>query len=131
MSISQSLAALVTLVIAHGKVDTSEVEALEKEFYADGKIDREEVEAAFQINDAVSNSTENDAGWPALFAKVVSDHICEDGEVSQEEAEFLTEKLMADGGVDAAERLALEQIRAKATKGIFPAFDNAMKSLGI
>lgn len=124
-----ALIALVTTIIADGKVDANEVSDLRTKFYEDGKIDRDECDAIFQINDAVSGA-ENDPGWDELFSDIVSDHICADGKLDEEEANYLMAKMMADGGVDAPERMALVKIRAKATE-IFPAFDEAMKSLGI
>jgi len=124
-----SLTELVTSVIADGKVDASEVSALRAEIYADGKVEREEVDAVFTINDAVSDS-ENDPSWDELFSDVIADHFTADGVIDEEEANYLIGKLMADGGVDKAEKLALTKIRQKATS-IFPAFDAAMASVGV
>lgn len=129
----ENLNGLVTAVIDDGKIDASEIQQLKDSLYEDGKIDKDELDALFKINDACSDNPENDAQWPEFFGRAIADGVLQDetspGVIDEEEAKYLTEKLMADGSVDAAEKRALEIIRAEATS-IYPEFDEAMKSIG-
>lgn len=123
----------ITAIIADGVVDAAEVAAIRSEIYADGKIEKSEVEDLFKINDAVSGAA-NDPGWAQLLADAVCDCVLADdvtpGVVSKEEALWLTDLLMADGGVDETEKAVLVQLKAKATS-IDPDFATALNSLGI
>lgn len=129
----ETLNGLVEAIIADGKIDNDEITQLKDNLYTDGEIDREELEAIFRINDAVSDNPENDPSWPDTFARMVADGVLKDaatpGVIDEEEAQFLTDSIMSDGGVDSAEKAALLLIRQEATS-IAPAFDEAMKSVG-
>ncbi|MCK9429353.1 MAG: TerB family tellurite resistance protein [Candidatus Omnitrophica bacterium] len=127
-----SLKDLVAAVIADGKVDADEVTQLRTEIYADSVVSKEEVEALFQINDACSGNV--DPSFVTLMSDAVCDATLNDagspGVIDATEAQWLTDLLMKDGGVDATERAVLVAVRAKAIS-IDPAFDAALKSLGI
>lgn len=108
---------LETVVTADGRVDANEVATIRAAFLADGKIDRAEADALFRINDAVTNA-DNDPSWPVLFSELVAAHVLEDdtspGVVSDEEAQYLAERISGDGSVDAAERALLGLLKSKA-----------------
>lgn len=129
----ETLNGLVQAIIEDGKIDADEIQQLKDNLYTDGTIDRDELDAVFQINDAVSDNAENDPSWPNEFARIVADGVLKDenspGVIDSEEATYLTEKIMADGGVDTAEKAALQLIRTEATS-IVPEFDEAMKGVG-
>lgn len=129
----ENLNGLVSAIIEDGKIDANEIEQLKTSLYKDEKIDKEELNALFEINDACSDNADNDPQWPEFFGRAIADGVLKDeespGVIDKDEAEYLTEKLMADGSVDSAEKRALEIIRAEATS-IYPEFDEAMKSIG-
>lgn len=105
-----------------GVIDSNEAKELEAILFEDGKIDAEEAETLFEINDAVSGK-ENSVEWNALFVKAITSYLLEDentpGEVDEEEAEWLYNKINSDGQVDGLEKELLLNLRAKAKS--FPA----------
>lgn len=100
---SQDLNSLKTSITADGKVDAQEVQQLRDVLLADGKIDRAEADVLFEINDAVAGA-QNAPEWAEFLAEAVVQHILEDGEVSDEEAQWLVAKINRDGSVDEAEK---------------------------
>lgn len=131
---NETLKTLVAAVIEDGKVDADEVAKIREEIFADGKVDRDECDALFEINDACSDNPDNDPGWKQLFADGVESYVLSDettpGAIDEDEAKYLTEKLMADGQVDDTEKFVLQQIKAKATS-IDEPFLKAMERIGI
>src|SRR5262245_58684265 len=122
---------LETSIIADGKVDEAEVGKLRAVLLSDGKIDRVEAELLFRINDAVSTA-DNDPSWPAFFSESISAHVLEDdatpGVVSDEEAQYLNEKINKTGSVDAAERALLTVLKTKAKQPIPAALQSMFDS---
>jgi carbon storage regulator CsrA len=98
-------------ILADGRIQEHQVEALRRELYADGKIDREEVEFLVSLrNQARSVSPSFDR----LFFHALKDHILTDGSVDAEEARWLREVLFADGQIDDNEKQFLRDLRATA-----------------
>lgn len=105
-----SLKLLVAAIVADGKVDAGEVQAIRQAAIADGKIDLEEVEALFAINNGVSGHPENDASWTPTFVELVSSNIMADGTIDDEEAAFLVDMMQSDGTIDATEKALLNHL---------------------
>lgn len=116
---TKPLAELAKDIIADGIVDADEVTKMKERLYADGVIDREEAEFLFNINDAVSGKA-NDPGWKKLFVEALTSHVLEDeespGEIDEDEANWLVQKIQADGQVDDCEKALLLSIKQKAKK---------------
>ncbi len=106
-------------ILADGVIDADEVGRIRERVYADGVIDRDEAEFLFKLNDGASDA-DNDAGWEALFVEAISDYVLKDeispGEIDEDEAAYLIEKIKADAKVDKAELALLTNITANATK---------------
>jgi len=128
-----SLETLRDDIIADGIVDADEVALLNEELYADGVIDLEEATVLFEINDAVSGN-DNSPEWEAFFVRAITDAVLADdttpGVIDDEEADFLIEKILADGNVDNTERALLSNIRQNATS-IAPALEAKLVELGL
>ena len=109
-------------LLADGIIDAEEVAKLKEILYADGIIDKEEAEFLFEINDAVTGK-ENDPAWETFFIQAISDFLLKDevspGEIDNEEAAWLVEKIGADGQVDGTEKALLENLKKEAKS--FPA----------
>ena len=109
-------------LLADGIIDAEEVAKLKEILYADGIIDKEEAEFLFEINDAVTGK-ENDPAWETFFIQAISDFLFKDevspGEIDNDEAAWLVEKIGADGQVDGTEKALLENLKKEAKS--FPA----------
>lgn len=109
-------------LLADGIIDAEEVAKLKEILYADGIIDKEEAEFLFEINDAVTGK-ENDPAWETFFIQTISDFLLKDevspGEIDNDEAAWLVEKIGADGQVDGTEKALLENLKKEAKS--FPA----------
>jgi len=109
-------------LLADGVIDAKEVAKLKEVLYADGIIDKEEADFLFELNDAVTGKA-NDASWEAFFIQAIADFLLKDevspGEIDENEAAWLVEKIGADGQVDGTEKALLEKLKAEAKS--FPA----------
>lgn len=103
-------------ILADGVIDKEEAAQLRDALYADGSIDKEEAEFLFELNDAVSGKN-NDASWEVLFVEAISDYLLNDetspGEIDEEEAAWLLEKVQGDGNLDKTERALLNNLKKK------------------
>lgn len=113
----KNLEQLKNELLADGIIDAAEVKELKEILYADGVIDTEEAEFLFEINDAVSGK-ENDSTWETLFIDAITSYLLEDenspGEIDEDEATWLYEKIKGDGQIDGTEKNLLLNIKSKA-----------------
>ena len=104
-------------ILADGIIDEQEVKQLREVLYADGIIDKEEAEFLFELNDAVSGK-ENHESWETLFIEAISGFLLDDetspGEVDEDEAKWLLEKIQGDGVIDGIELALLQNLKLKA-----------------
>lgn len=104
-------------ILADGVIDEQEVKQLREVLFADGIIDKEEAEFLFELNDAVSGK-ENHESWEALFIEAISSFLLDDetspGEVDENEAKWLLEKIQGDGVIDGIELALLQNLKLKA-----------------
>ena len=104
-------------ILADGVIDEQEVKQLREVLYADGIIDKEEAEFLFELNDAVSGK-ENHESWETLFIDAISSFLLDDetspGEVDEDEAKWLLEKIQGDGVIDGIELALLQNLKLKA-----------------
>jgi hypothetical protein len=112
----KSLEQLKNELLADGIIDAAEVKELKEILYADGVIDTDEADFLFEINDAVSGK-ENDPSWETLFIDAISSYLLEDenspGEIDEEEATWLYEKIKGDGQIDGTEKDLLLNLKSK------------------
>lgn len=106
-------------ILADGVIDEQEVKQLREVLYADGVIDKEEAEFLFELNDAVSGK-KNHASWASLFIEAITSFLLDDekspGEVDEDEAKWLIEKIQGDGKLDEIEVALLKNLKTKAKK---------------
>lgn len=83
------------------------VEELRKEVMADGVVTKEEVEMLWDKKDSQDCTT---CEFGAFFAEAVMAWLLADGEISDEEAQYLIDKINEDDDIDDAEDELLESI---------------------
>lgn len=117
---SMSPSQILQHIIADGKVDRSEVQALEHHLESNWIIESTEADLLFQINDQVLHNKDEGAEWQAFFVEAISKFLVFDmnspGEVTAEEAQWLTQRIAADQTLTYTERLLLQNIRRHATR---------------
>jgi len=113
----KTLGQLKAEILADGIIDASEVNELKSILFADGVIDKEEAEFLFELNDAVSGNS-NHPSWGMQFVDAISSFLLEDetspGEIDEEEAQWLYDKLSSDGQIDDLEKSLLHNLKSKA-----------------
>ena len=83
------------------------VEELRKEVMADGVVTKEEVEMLWDKKDSQDCTT---CEFDAFFAEAVMAWLLADGQIDEEEAQFLIDKISEDADIDDAEAELLESI---------------------
>lgn len=115
---NQSLQDFATAILDDGVIDADEVVAIKKRLYEDGVIDREEADFLFELNDNVSGKANHET-WKTFFIEAITDHVLEDdetpGEIDDDEANYLINKIKGDGQIDETELALIVNICDKAT----------------
>lgn len=83
------------------------VEKLREEIMADGVVTKEEVEMLWEKKNSQGVTTSE---FDAFFAEAVIAWLLADGEISDEEAQYLIDKINEDDDIDDAEDELLESI---------------------
>ena len=111
-----NLKELKRLILADGVIDEHDVKQLRKVLYADGVIDKEEAGFLFELNDAVSGKN-NHPGWETLFVDAITSFLLDDeispGEVDDDEANWLLDKILGDGKLDDIEIALINNLKVK------------------
>jgi hypothetical protein len=112
----KSLEELKKELLADGIIDADEVKELEEVLYEDGVIDKDEADFLFELNDAVTGKA-NDPSWEKFFIKAITSFVLDDetspGEIDDDEAQYLYDKIKGDGQVDGTEKALLLNIKDK------------------
>jgi hypothetical protein len=112
----KSLEELKKELLADGIMDADEVKELEEVLYEDGVIDKDEADFLFELNDAVTGKA-NDPSWEKFFIKAITSFVLDDetspGEIDDDEAQYLYDKIKGDGQVDGTEKALLLNIKDK------------------
>jgi hypothetical protein len=116
------LDSLKPAILEDGIIDADEVEMLKQVVYGTGGgagegVDRAEADLLFDLNDAVSGKA-NDPSWKEFFVEAISKHVLEDdvspGVIDDDEADYLVQKIQADGQIDDIEQALIANIRENA-----------------
>lgn len=105
-------------ILATGKVDGPEIEALRRQLYASGKIERPEADFLVELHKRVQHPN---PAFEQLFYQVLKDHILADGSISAEEAAWLRRMVFADGKIEDEKRKFLHELLGEA-KAVSPEF---------
>jgi uncharacterized tellurite resistance protein B-like protein len=110
-------------ILAKGRVDGPELEALRRHLYADSKIDREEADFLVELHKRLQHIN---PAFEQSFYQAIKDHILADGHIDTEEAAWLRQMLFADGKIDDEERKFLHELKGEA-KQVSGEFDVLFK----
>lgn len=117
-----TLVELKKQLLEDGIIDAQEVKTLEAVIFEDGIVDKEEADFLFELNNAVSGKA-NAPEWKDFFVKAITSFVLDDdksnGEVDDDEAQYLYEQIKSDGQIDEIEKALLENIKVKSKN--FPA----------
>ena len=101
---------LIKSILEDGRIDPEEVQQLRDNIFADGKVDEEEAKALFRLNNETEEKCQE---FQRLFVEAIKSYILEDGEIDEEETEFLKEQISADGEIDENEQALLSALAAE------------------
>lgn len=90
------------------------VEELREKIFADGKVTKEEVLDLWAKKDAQEETT---AEFDSLFAEAVMAWLLADGQIDEEEAQFIVDKINEDEDIDDAEGELLQAIADHYSEG--------------
>ena len=100
-------------ILANGRVDGPELEALRRQLYAGGKIERPAADFLVELHKRVQHMT---PAFEKFFYQAVKDHILAQGRIDAEETAWLRRMLFADGKIDDEERKFLHELKGEAKK---------------
>ena len=115
----QHLREIEQAILANGRVDGPEVEALRRQLYAGGKIDRGGADFLVELHKRVPHRT---PAFEQFFYQAIKEHILARGRIDAEEAAWLRRMLFADGKIDDEERKFLHELKGEARE-VSPEFD--------
>src|SRR5271166_3822300 len=88
-------------VLANGRVDGPELEALRRQLYIDGKIDRGGADFLVELHKRVQHMT---PAFEHFFYQAIKNHVLHAGHIDAEEVAWLRRMLFADGKIRDEER---------------------------
>ncbi len=106
-------------ILAAGKVDGPELEALRQQLCADGNIDRRKADFLVELHKRVQHRT---PGFEQFFYQCLKNHILAQGRINAEAAGWLRRMLFADGKINDEERKFLHELKGEA-KQVSPEFE--------
>jgi len=114
-----SLREMMKKMLADGKIDGHEIEALCDRIYADDVVDREEAEFLVEMHRRVERPS---PGFEKFFYQAIKRHVLTDGAIDPEEATWLRRMIFADGKVDKREKKLIRELKGEATR-VCPEFE--------
>jgi hypothetical protein len=98
-------------ILATGRVDGPELEALRAQMYARGKIERREADFLVELHKRVEHRS---PAFDQFFFQAIKDHILANGRGNAEETAWLRRMLFADGKIKDEERKFLHELKGEA-----------------
>jgi hypothetical protein len=114
-------------ILAKGRVDGSQLEALHQQLYADGKIDRVEADFLVELHKRVQHMT---PAFEKFFYQAIKAHVLAAGRIDAEETAWLRRMLFADGKMEDEKRKFLHELKGEAgqvSREFQALFEEAMK----
>jgi len=99
------------VILANGRVDGPELDALRRQLYAAGKIGRQEADFLVELYKRVQHRT---PAFLQFFYQAIKDHILTDGRIAAEETAWLRQMLFAHGNMKDEERKFLHELKGEA-----------------
>jgi hypothetical protein len=115
----QNLQEIEQAILANGRVDGPELEALRHKLYAGGKIERRDADFLVELHKRVQHMT---PAFEKFFYQAIKDYILAHGRIDAEETTWLRQMLFADGKIKDEERKFLHELKGEAKK-VSPEFE--------
>jgi hypothetical protein len=115
-------------IIAKGKVDSPELEALRQQVYACGNVDRPTADFLVDLHKRVQHVN---PGFERFFYTAIKDHILLDRRIDSEKAAWLRQMLFADARLEDEERKFLNELKGEAahmSQDFVSLFEESMKN---
>ena len=115
-------------ILANGRVDGPELEALRRQLYAGSKIERREADFLVELHKRVEHRT---PAFEQFYYRAIKDHILAHGRINTEETSWLRQMLSANGTIHDEERKFLHELKGEANQACpeFEAlFEKCMKA---
>jgi len=112
-----------TQILANGRVDGPELEALRRIFPADAPIERQAAEFLAVLHKRVQH---HNPAFERFFYQSIKRHLLDDGRIDAERADWLRQMVLQDGVVEDAERKLLRELKGEA-RGVSPEFERLWK----
>lgn len=96
-------------------MEFSSIDDLRDKIFADDKVTKEEVLELWDIKDSYEEATPSE--FDELFSDAVMAWLLEDGKISEEEAQFLIDRINEDEDIDDAEDLLLVDLAEHYNEG--------------
>jgi len=110
-TVSDALRAIEHDVLAHGRVDSHDLETLREQLYAGDRIDRREADFLVELHKRVQHLT---PAFERFFHQAIKDHILAHGRIDAEEAAWLRRVLFAGGRIGDEQRRFLHELKGEA-----------------
>jgi hypothetical protein len=107
------------ILLADGAIDDREVTALRKEFFADNSIDDIELEFLFDLRNSAKGVQ---SSFNVLLIDALKNCVLVNGSLKPGALSLIRHLMLADGKIDAGEKVYLQQLRA-AMKQVPPDFE--------
>jgi len=111
------------VILADGYIEEKETDIIRKELLADGVINKSEAEFLIDLRNSAPKAV---AKFHTFVFEVVKKAILTDGDISADEAAWITKFILADGKVDDTEKAFLKDLKASAKK-TSPEFEELIK----
>jgi len=98
-------------ILANGRVDGPELEALQRQLYAGPKIERREADFLVELYKRVEHRS---PAFEKFFYQAIKDHILAHGRINAEETTWLRQMLTANGKIHDEERKFLHELKGEA-----------------
>jgi hypothetical protein len=98
-------------ILAKGRVDERDLEALRGQVYTGRMVERPEADVLVELHKRVQHRT---PAFEKFFYQAIKDHILAHGRLDAEEAAWLQRMLLADGKIDDEERKFLHELKGEA-----------------
>jgi hypothetical protein len=118
-TVSEALRAIGHDILARGRVDSHDLEALREQLYAGDMFDRRETDFLVELHKRVQRQT---PAFEQFFYRAIKDHVLAHGRIDAEGTAWLRRVLLADGHITDEGRRLLHELKGEATQ-VSPEFE--------
>ena len=107
-------------ILANGRADGPELEALRRQLYAGGKIARREADFLVELHKRVQHKT---PAFEKFFYRAIKDHVLASGRIDAEQATWLRGILATGNWIQDDDRRLLHELKGEAQE-VDPEFES-------